>query len=38
MVDSSLSPQGKETVLLAARGALRKGGGRVQRLWVYRFT
>ncbi|MFB3120119.1 MAG: hypothetical protein ACE1Y2_06280 [Stenotrophomonas maltophilia] len=30
MVDSSISPQGKETVLLAELGALRIGGGKVQ--------
>ncbi len=30
MVDSSISPQGKETVLLAELGALRTGVGRVQ--------
>ncbi len=30
MVDSSISPQGKESVLLAELGALRTGGGRVQ--------
>ncbi len=30
MVDSSISPQGKETVLLADLGALRTDGGRVQ--------
>ncbi len=30
MVDSSISPPGKETVLLAELGALRTGVGRVQ--------
>ncbi len=30
MVDSSISPQGKETMLLAELGALRTGVGRVQ--------
>ncbi len=30
MVDSSISSQGKETVLLAELGALCTGGGRVQ--------
>ncbi len=37
MVDSSISPQGKETVLLAELGALRTDGG-CRKLWANRFT
>ena len=37
MVDSSISSQGKETVLLAELGALRTDGG-CRRHWLYRFT